>query len=253
VIHAAAQKHLPQLESAPCAAAWTNVLGTRHVAAAADACGAERFVYVSTDKAARPSSVMGASKRIGEEIVRAANLRSRTRFVTVRFGNVIGSSNSVVPIFQEQIAARGPVAVTHPDVSRYFMTRSEAAALLLHAAHGTGSDLLVLDMGSPIRIVDLARYLIRLAGLVPGFDVEITFIGLRPGEKLHEDLLGPGERARRDHPAILSVHCPRSVAGLEPALRDLAEAVRLKDDARALDLLRHLAPGYGPRAEPPSP
>ena len=234
VFHAAAYKHVHLMEANPIESVRTNVLGTRIVADAAAEYGAKRFVLISTDKAANPKSVYGQDKALCEWIVEAFGRRGdvETRFVVVRFGNVLGSSGSVVPIFRKQIEKGGPVTVTHPEMTRYFMTIPEAASLVVQAgAIGGRGDVYVLDMGEPVKIVDLARNMIRLSGKEPDRDIGIEFVGARPGEKLHEELWNDDERVvATGHPKILAASSPGIDAGwLEDELEVLERLVEAGD------------------------
>ena len=247
IFHAAAHKHVPMMEANPCEAIKNNVTGTATVAEAAQKHLADRFILISTDKAVNPVSMMGASKRLAELVVRAHAARSETTFATVRFGNVLGSSGSVVPLFLEQIRKGGPVTVTHPEVRRFFMLIPEAVQLVLHAAaQAGGAATYVLEMGEQVKLVDMARHLIRVSGHVPDRDIAIEFIGLRPGEKLCEELVGEHETVRPSRvDKILRVTEPQRPS--ESALRMIAaiQNVARENDATAVRmLLGRLLPAY---------
>lgn len=256
VFHAAAHKHVPMMESQPGEAIKNNAWGTWQLAEACVRVGVGRFVLISSDKAINPTNVMGATKRLAEMCVQAlhaGNARG-TRFMAVRFGNVLGSSGSVVPIFNKQIAAGGPVTVTHPDVTRYFMTIPEAVGLVLQsAALGEGGEIFILDMGEPVRIVDLARQLIELSGFTPDQDIRIEFTGLRPGEKLFEELNYQGESmTATGHPKILKLMCqPRSLDALREALARLTEQADRLDSNQLKWRLSHIVPEYRPQFQEP--
>lgn len=251
VFHAAAHKHVPMMEHQPSEAIKNNVLGTAQVAEMALEFGAQRFVFISTDKAINPTSVMGATKRLAETFLQSlhAAQQNSTKFMAVRFGNVLGSSGSVIPIFNRQIAAGGPVRVTHPDVTRYFMTIPEAVGLVLQsAAQGVGGEIFVLDMGHPVRILDLARQLIELNGLRPEEDIPIEFIGLRPGEKLFEELSYKGENyAPTEHPKIMRFFTqPLPLETVRASLAELTQALHQAEANQLKLLLRKSVPEYHP-------
>ena len=253
VFHAAALKHVPLVEDNPVEALKTNVLGTKNVADAALAHDARAFVMISTDKAVNPTNIMGATKRAAEAYCQALDLRSEsTRFKTVRFGNVIGSNGSVVPRFQEQIARGGPVTVTHPEIVRFFMSIPEAVRLVLQASgHGLRAKaergkILVLDMGKPVSIVDLASKMIQLAGLRPGVDIKIEFTGLRPGEKLYEEMFDESEVVVPIPEHGYSIATPRTINDkiLQKTVAEMKAAIEAEDQPSALQLLRHIVPEY---------
>src|SRR6202453_3726623 len=253
VYHAAAYKHVPMMERQVFAAVENNIFGTWNVASAAIDHDVEDFVMISSDKAVRPTSMMGATKRIAELVIRALQKQSSTRFVAVRFGNVLGSNGSVVPIFKEQIAAGGPVTITHPEIRRYFMTIPEATQLVLQAfSIGKGGEIFVLDMGEPVKIVDLARNLVLLSGLQPDRDIKLEFTGLRPGEKLFEELnLQDEYLVPTSHPKICSYQSPLSadLKVIKRSLEELQGIIDRKDVGSLVMLLKELIPDYNPGAQ----
>jgi len=247
VIHAAAHKHVPLMELNPGEAIKNNVIGTQVVADAADKHGATNVVMISTDKAVNPTSIMGSSKRIAEMYIQDLNRTSKTHFVTVRFGNVLGSDGSVVPIFKKQIAQGGPVTVTHPKMKRYFMTIPEASQLVLQAATmGKGGEIFVLDMGEPVKIVDLARELITLSGFRPGEDIEIAFTNPRPGEKLFEELSLDGEDMQRTrHPKIsIWKNIPMDRDKLRSGISKLVAIAQTQNHRQIVQKIKELVPEY---------
>jgi FlaA1/EpsC-like NDP-sugar epimerase len=253
IYHAAAYKHVPLVEMNPFEGIRNNIFGTEVIARAAHRCGVERAILISTDKAVRPTNIMGASKRLAELVFQRAQQNSRsTVFSMVRFGNVMGSSGSVIPLFQKQIAEGGPVTVTHPEVIRYFMTIPEAAQLVVQAGSmGKGGDVFLLDMGEPVSILDLAQRMIHLSGLDvkdsdnPDGEIEIVFTGLRPGEKLYEELLVSGEALPTQHPKIMrSIDASRDTDETDRALATLREAVEREDLKMVKQVLLTIVEGY---------
>ena len=256
IFHTAAHKHVPLMEANVEEAVTNNIIGTRNVVEAAGACDVERLVMISSDKAIRPVSVMGATKRVAEMIVLDAAFRTGRAYSIVRFGNVLGSRGSVVPLFKRQIAHGGPVTITHPDMKRYFMTIPEAVHLVLQAAAmGQGGEVFLLNMGQQVRILDLAEDLIRLSGLEPGNDIEIDFTGIRPGEKLSEDLWDEGMRYQPTaHPEIFRVEEEETVPAASSLQQTVDELLRLAQDGEKvaiLDLLDATIPSAAVRATPP--
>lgn len=257
VFHAAAHKHVPIMEINPGEAIKNNILGTMTVADACLAVGVSKMVMISTDKAVNPTSIMGCTKRVAEMYVQGLCDRGASHFVTVRFGNVLGSSGSVVPIFRQQIAAGGPVTVTHPDMTRYFMTIPEAAQLVLQAGTmGRGGEIYMLHMGEPVRILDLARDMITLSGLRPGVDIEIVFSGKRPGEKLYEELANEGENlGPTSHPKIgIWKHRPEHRETVLAAIERLLAMAESGDLKQIQSQLKTVVPEYNPNGDvPPKP
>jgi len=247
IFHAAAYKHVPLMEFNPVEAAKNNILGTKNVIDAASRYSAGNFVLISTDKAVNPSSIMGATKRIAEYLTVSMNSLCSTRFSVVRFGNVLGTNGSVLPIFQEQLKKGGPLTVTHPDIKRFFMLIPEAVQLvLIAAATGNGGEIFVLDMGEPIKITDLAENFIRLSGFVPHKEIKIEYTGLRPGEKLYEELFDTSERVMpTSHKKILIAvpEVPRKNV-LDKYIRDFENVTSRYSAADVISLLKELVPNF---------
>jgi FlaA1/EpsC-like NDP-sugar epimerase len=257
IYHAAAYKHVPLVEHNPAVGVWNNVFGTMTLAQAACRHGISDFVFISTDKAVRPTNIMGTTKRLAEQVLQAlAATQAATRLSMVRFGNVLGSSGSVVPLFRQQIEAGGPITVTHPDITRYFMTISEAAQLVIQAgAMANGGEVFVLDMGSPVKIVTLAKMMVELSGATlrtddkPDGDIEIKYVGLRPGEKLYEELLIGNNPAATGHPRIM-----KASEGflawpiLSAELKKLQFMIHGREIEPLIELLQQLVPEYAAEA-----
>lgn len=246
VFHAAAHKHVPLMEACPREALHNNVFGTLNTVRIADEFGVKRFIFISTDKAVNPTSVMGATKRMGEMVMQYYAAHSQTVFSAVRFGNVLGSNGSVIPLFKRQIAAGGPVTVTHPDIERFFMTIPEAARLVIQAGGmAKGGEIFILDMGEPVKIVDLAKGLIQLSGLTPDQDIKIVFTGLREGEKLYEELLMSEETTVPTHHRSIMISKGREVSfeNIESKLAELRGALQGTDE-QAIRMLEEAVPTY---------
>jgi FlaA1/EpsC-like NDP-sugar epimerase len=256
VFHAAAYKHVPMLEENPCEAVYNNILGSKVILEMCRDHHLERCVIVSTDKAVRPTNVMGASKRVSELLAQCFAAENEVKYMAVRFGNVVGSAGSVVPLFRRQIERGGPVTVTHPEATRYFMTIPEAVSLILQAgAIGEGGELFVLKMGTPVKIADMASDLISLSGFQPDVDIEIKYVGLRPGEKLYEELITKGEGIQptrhRDIMVLRADHCV-SLQRLEAQIDGLVQLAQNQDETGIKLKLAEIVPEYQPRIDDPA-
>jgi len=252
VYHAAAYKHVPLMEENPSQAIFTNILGTKNLADLSNKYGVERFVMVSTDKAVNPSSVMGASKRIAEKYVQALHYKHKdnsigTKFITTRFGNVLGSNGSVVPLFKKQIEEGGPITITHPDIIRYFMTIPEACQLVLEAgAMGNGGEIYIFDMGKPVKIIDLAKKMIKLAGFIPDNDIFIKIVGLRPGEKLYEELLNDSAKTLPTHheKIMIAEDYFDDFENVSIAIHDLIDTSELTTNNEIVSKMKNIVPEF---------
>ena len=245
IFHAAAYKHVPLMEANPCEAVKVNALASHNLGLLAVNYAVERFVFVSTDKAVNPTNVMGASKRLGELLLRS--LKGNTVFIATRFGNVLGSNGSVIPHFKKQIERGGPVTITHPEITRYFMTIPEACSLVLEAGTmGTDRETYVFDMGDSVRIVDLAKNMIRLYGLTPDKDIKIIYTGLRPGEKLYEETLATGEHIKQTHHPKIHIYEDESISNrnFANAISELAALINSNDNYRLVERVKQLVPEY---------
>lgn len=250
IFHAAAYKHVPLMEEHPDEAVKNNVFGTEIVANAALNSESEKFIFISTDKAVNPTSVMGATKRLGEMICQVLNKKGKTKFISVRFGNVLDSRGSVIPIFKEQIKSGGPVTVTHPEMKRYFMLNSEACLLVMEAgAIGEGGEVFVLDMGKPIKILDLAKEMIKLAGFEPDKDIPITFIGPRPGEKLFEEILSAeeGTLSTKYQKVLIAKLKEPNEEKIKEGLEKLKKVVEKNGKKEIIEILKELVPNFSPK------
>ena len=249
VFHAAAHKHVPLMEDSPVSAVKNNIFGTRNLLICADKYGVDKFVNISTDKAVNPTSIMGCTKRICEIMIQTMNSKSKTEFVAVRFGNVLGSNGSVIPLFKAQIKNGGPVTVTHPDIIRYFMTITEACQLVMQAgAIAKGGEIFILDMGEPVKILDLAEKLIELSGLVPYEEMKIEFTGLRPGEKLYEELLLDTDNSCETEFEKIFIEKPvnHNLEVLEEGLNKLKDDIKIGSKENIVEDLKYIVPNFTP-------